>query len=682
MHLILGLLFTMRQVLGFPLPMALAASPDGSAVAYVLNESGIRSVWFARAPEYVPRRLWSSLSDDGQELTNLRVSRGGTFVAYVRGGAHDANWTTHPWPNPDSSPKEPGMTVVALSTAAGAAPKVLGPGDAPAISPDGTRVAFVHDPDEAIWSAPIDGSRESKPLFFDKGKDGEVQWSPDGKALAFTSDRDDHSLIGVYRDDATPIEYMTPSTSRDFSPQWSPDGTRLAFVRIGGDGGSPQDPLEQYATPWSIWVVNLSDGSGRAVWGSGNRLRDSLPGINGPQLRWIAGNQLAFISEQSNWPNLYAVSADGGAARALARGHFMVEDTALSPDTRTLYYTADAGQTIGDDDRRHVFQVSASGGSPAAVTRGENSEWWPAATSDGVAYVQAGAKTPMTIAYNGRTLDADQIPASFPAPALVVPREVSFRAADGTLVHGQLFDAPGGPSKKPAVIFVHGGPERQMLLTWHYMDYYAYAYATNQYLASRGFVVLSVNYRLGIGYGHDFQYPDRAGPAGASEYRDVLAGARFLRSDPRVDRERIGIWGGSYGGYLTAMALAKNSDIFKAGVDFHGVHDWSMFPQWFSTQQKRYQTYDERKFLKTAWYSSPDAYVSTWHSPVLLIAGDDDRNVPFHQTVDLVERLKQAHVSFQELVIPNDIHGFLRWQSWLDADQATVDFLVQHLGTR
>ncbi len=679
MHLIFGLLFSLRQVLSFPLPMALAASPDGSAIAYVLDESGIRSVWLARAPGYQPRRLWSSGTDDGQELTNLSVSKGGAFVVYVRGGAHDANWPEHPWPDPDSSPKEPHLSVVSLSADAGSSPKVLGEGDTPAISPDGARVAFVHDPDQSVWSVPIDGSKESKRLFFDKGNDGDLEWSPDGRALAFTSDRDDHSFVGIFRDDGTPIQYLAPSTSRDFSPQWSPDGGSVAFVRIGGRGGPPQDPLKQYSRPWAVWVASAAGGSGHAAWSSGNALRDSLPGINGPQLHWIAGNRLAFVSERSNWPNLYAVSAAGGTAGALTPGTFMVEDVAVSPDLSTIYYTANSGRTNGDDDRRHVFRVSATGGTPEAVTSGENSEWWPAATNDGVAYVQAGPQVPMTIGLNGRSLSSDQIPADFPAAALVVPREVAFRAPDGTLVHGQIFDAPGGASKKPAVIFVHGGPPRQMLLTWHYMDYYSYAYATNQYLASRGFVVLSVNYRLGIGYGHDFQYPEHAGPAGASEYQDVLAGAQFLQQDPRVDRKRIGISGGSYGGYLTAMALAKNSDVFKAGVDFHGVHDWSMFPEWFSTADKRYQTYDKKRFLKTAWYSSPDAYISTWRSPVLLIQGDDDRNVPFHQMVDLVERLKLTHVPYEEIVIPNDIHGFLHWQSWLQADQATVDFLTKHL---
>ena len=147
-----------------------------------------------------------------------------------------------------------------------------------------------------------------------------------------------------------------------------------------------------------------------------------------------------------------------------------------------------------------------------------------------------------------------------------------------------------------------------MLLTWHYMDYYSNSYAVNQTLANRGFVVLSVNYRLGIGYGHDFNYPARWGPTGASEYQDVVAGARFLQNDPRVDSKRIGIWGGSYGGYLTALALARNSNIFKAGVNFHGVHDWSLDIDntvWGLTQLKRYQQYDTKAIMKLAWESSP-----------------------------------------------------------------------------
>jgi dipeptidyl aminopeptidase/acylaminoacyl peptidase len=282
-----------------------------------------------------------------------------------------------------------------------------------------------------------------------------------------------------------------------------------------------------------------------------------------------------------------------------------------------------------------------------------------------------------------RAVDSSLLASDFPASQLIMPHEVSFRAPDGWPIHGQLFE-PSGGGKHPGLIFVHGGPPRQMLLTWHYMDYYSNAYAVNQYLASRGFVVLSVNYRLGIGYGHDFNFPPRWGPTGASEYQDVLAGARFLQRQPNVDANRIGIWGGSYGGYLTALALARNSNVFKAGVDFHGVHDWSLDidnPLWGFTQPKRYEQYNTRAIMKLAWESSPDSAISTWRSPVLLIQGDDDRNVEFHQMVDLVERLKRTRVSFEQIVIPNEIHGFLRYASWLRADSATADYLERKLGT-
>jgi dipeptidyl aminopeptidase/acylaminoacyl peptidase len=677
LHLLLAL-FSLAQVFSFPMPLALTAAPDGHSIAYVLDERGVRSLWYAQAPAYQPRKLWESATDDGQELTNLNISKDGKYVVYVRGGSHDANWVMHPWPDPDNSASEQEMTVMSISTGGGQ-PVTLGTGDAPAISPDSSTVAFVHDPDSAIWSAAINGSKAATRLFFDRGHDGELQYSPDGKALAFTSDRGDHSFIAIYRGGNAPIEYVAPSTSRDFMPRWSRDGSRIAFIRIPGAGGPPRNLLKQEAQPWAICVGDAASGSAREVWHSGTTLRDSLPGINGPQLNWLAGDKLLFISEQTNWPLLYQVSANGGAAHVLTAGKFMVEDTSISPDGNTVYYSANTGSTPGDVARRHVFSISAAGGTASIIAPGADSQWWPAALAGGVAYVNAGAREPFTIAYNGRKLNSDQIPADFPANDLVVPKLVSFRSTDGFMIQGTLFEPKGASGKNPAIIFVHGGPPRQMLLTWHYFDYYDYGYASNQYLASRGFVVLSVNYRLGIGYGHDFQYPAHAGPLGASEYDDVVSAAHYLQHLPQVDAKRIGIYGGSYGGFLTAMALAKNSDIFKVGVDAHGVHDWSLFDETFQSFEKRYQQPNVQAWMRSAWLSSPDAYVSTWRSPVLLIHGDDDRNVQFHQTVDLVQRLRRGHVPYQELVIPNEIHGFLRWHSWLKADEAGDEFLINHL---
>jgi dipeptidyl aminopeptidase/acylaminoacyl peptidase len=202
----------------------------------------------------------------------------------------------------------------------------------------------------------------------------------------------------------------------------------------------------------------------------------------------------------------------------------------------------------------------------------------------------------------------------------------------------------------------------------------------NQYLAAHGFVVLSVNYRLGVGYGRAFQNPAHAGPAGASEYQDVLAGAKYLQTLKGVDPARIGIWGGSYGGLLTALGLARNSDVFKAGVDLHGVHDWTQdLARYIGRRDDRYEQGDREAFMKVAWAASPVADIATWTSPVLLIQGDDDRNVAFHQTVDLARRLDLEGVHYEELVFPNEIHGFLRFATWAKADAAAAEFLTREL---
>src|SRR5690606_29041137 len=171
-------------------------------------------------------------------------------------------------------------------------------------------------------------------------------------------------------------------------------------------------------------------------------------------------------------------------------------------------------------------------------------------------------------------LGEELIPDDFPMQEMVVPTQVSFTAPDGTKVYGQLFEKENGNARKPAVVFIHGGPQRQMLLGWSYMDYYSNTYAINQYLANAGFVVLSVNYRLGIGYGYDFHKPADTYYKGAAEYQDVKAAGEYLAALPQVDPDRVGVYGGSYGGYLTALALGMDSDLFKVGVDVHGVHDF------------------------------------------------------------------------------------------------------------
>ena len=680
--------FSMAQVLGYPFPSDLVSRRSGSAFAWVSDERGARNIWVAQGPRYRARPVTRYTGDVGQQITNLHFSHDGKYLVYVRGGDHDANWMEKAAPDPAASPQQAQMEVWAVSLSGGA-PIALGQGDTPAVSPDSRHVAFIHAPEESVWLAPIDGSRKATRLFFDLGKDSDLRWSPDGRSLAFVSDRGDHGFIGVYRNASTPIEYLLPSTSRDLEPRWSAGGGRIAFVRTPGDGGPPQSVLRWHPIQWSIRVADVARDTGRIVWQSPDTLRGSYPQQGGDvDLRWAAGNRLVFVSQMDDWPHLYTVAATGGEAKLLTPGRFGVEDVTLAPSRGYLIYSANTGSAPDDDDRRHLYRVSVDGGRPVPVTRGNHSTWTPVLTGAGhtLAFIDAGPRRPPEVMWgrlggaSWRAAGGDALPADFPTHDLVVPKPVEFRAADGWLVQGQLFAPPGGAARKPGIIFVHGGPARQMLLTWHYFDYYSNSYAVNQYLANHGFVVLSVNYRLSIGYGHDFHYPEHWGPTGAAEYQDVLAGAQWLQRDPAVDPKRIGIWGGSYGGYLTALALARNSDVFKAGVDMHGVHDWSMSTgDWLGKPIARYQMPDLAALRKIFWLSSPDSAIATWKSPVLLIQGDDDRNVHFHQMVDLVRRLQRRHVPYQEIVIPDEIHVFLRYHSWLEADRATARFFIKEL---
>ncbi|PYS84146.1 MAG: S9 family peptidase [Acidobacteria bacterium] len=668
--------FTLEQVLGSPFPSELAAARRGERVTWVFDAEGRRNVWVAEGPQFQARQLTHYDKDDGQELTDLSFSADGNWVVFVRGG--DKNRAGE-YPNPTSDAAGVKQQVLAANWTTGQV-RTLGEGSSPAPSPAGPQVVFSKG--EQLWTASLAEPRggEARQLFNARGSNGSPHWSPDGKQLAFVSGRGDHSFVGVFDTATRTINFLAPTVDRDSAPRFSPDGRRVAFVRRPALGNQPVVFLDDAPDPWAVMVADLDGGRAREVWRSGKGQNDSMPPAGENLLQWAADGRLVFASEQDGWMHLYTVPAEGGAAEPLTPGACEVEHITYTPDRRTIVFSSNCG----DIDRRHLWRVRVAGGPEVAITSGEKIEWSPAVTGDAqhLVYFGSDARTPaMPYALplaggTPRLLAAQALPRDFPSAKLVVPRQVVFKSSDGEEIHGQLFLPPDARPgvKLPAVVFMHGGPIRQMLLGWHYLYYYHNAYGLNQYLASRGYAVLSVNYRSGIGYGRAFRMAPKRGARGASEYQDIVAAAKYLRSRDDIDGRAVGLWGGSYGGYLTALGLARDSELFAAGVDLHGVHDWSQ-----RISGASWIDYGNRDAQKTALESSPVASVSKWRSPVLLIQGDDDRNVSFSQMVDLARRLREQNVEFEQLVFPDEVHDFLLHRHWLAAYHAASDFFDRHL---
>jgi dipeptidyl aminopeptidase/acylaminoacyl peptidase len=576
-------------------------------------------------------------------------------------------------------------------------------------------------------AAPTAVDKGEAPFIKAWGTNSGPRWSPDGTRIAFTSNRVTHSFIGVYDAKTNRVTYVAPGVDRDTSPTWSPDGTKIAFIRRpgaafgqqpspGGGSGMPNPNQQQGGRGGGAAAPQGRGAAFGAAQGRGGAAAEPSPTPTPNALRQQAGlysstlpggNVLSIMIADAGAPDTADAKAvwhqqPGGAwANALNNitwtgDHFtftrlanqtdesnsyyslpvtgqgepvqltttkgIIEDAtaaAFSRDGKTLFYCTNTN----DIDRRHIWSVPVAGGTPVQVTTGVGIENVPAplATGSQIAVLSSDAKRPLSVALwpskptppsVGQKAEKVLYPslAGFPMAHMVAPTNVTLKAEDGVEFNNQLFlpaDLKPG-EKRPALIFVHGGPQRQMLLGWHYLSFYHVFYGVNEWLVSKGYIVLSVNYRSGVGYGRAFRQAADTGARGNSEYRDVLAAAKWMLQRPDVDPQRFGIWGLSYGGLLTAQALARNSDLFKLGIDLAGVHVRGQLDP-----------------ADIAYRSSAISEIDKWKSPVLLVHGDDDRNVNFAQTVGLVQLLRARNVYHELLVFPDDIHETLLHSRWI-----------------
>ncbi len=705
---------TVEQFLSPPSPLTLASARKADRVAFMVYDRGLRNVYTAAAPTFAPVRVTSFLQDDGNDLTDVSLSDDGSIIVFVRGSAPNRfGWVANPSHDPAGAERAiwavRSTGGPAWRVAAGASPVLSPDGRYVLFTRDG-QIYRARVKRGAPYSAMDTGG---VPFIREWGRNGSPRWSPDGRKISYVSDRENHAFVAVYDVPTRTVTYMSPSVDCDGGPTWSRDSKRLAFHRrpgtpfglhvqsgqggIGnpagaasaagvGQPGAPAsgcagggrgaaspaieaaniNPLRRspgfYSSTFArghtleLLVADATTGEARVFWH--NAPGDSVF-TTANRMMWAGEHVVMPVTVPGDeWDRWYSIPVSGGTPVRLITTNGMIEDAtsvALSPDGRTMYYCTNAT----DIERRHIWAVPTAGGTPLRLSSGDGIETSPQPLASGkeLAVIYFDAKTPASIALvptAGATprVVFPKLAKGFPTDAHVTPEIVITKAPDGMEIHNQLFLPPDltPGEKRPAMVFVHGGPARQMLPGYHYMQFYHWAYAYNQWLASQGYVVLSVNYRSGVGYGRSFRQAANLQARGNSEYQDVLAGGKYLQQRADVDPARVGIWGLSYGGLLTAQALARNSDIFVAGGDLAGVH---LYGNVIDT-------------ASLAFRSSAVGAIDGWKSPVFLVHGDDDRNVDFAQTVGLVQLLRARKIYHELIVVPDDLHESMLHRNWID----------------
>jgi dipeptidyl aminopeptidase/acylaminoacyl peptidase len=660
---------TMAQIASAPFPALISGAPKGNMAAWMYNERGARNIWvadIAADDSGTSRRLTAYMDDDGIDISALAWNGDGHSVFYVRGGDAGGRVSVNPM---SLAPGVKAGSIFAVSVDGGE-PKRIADGTNPEPSPRGDLLVFLRLGQP--FAVPATGG-EATPLWRDRGNAGSLTWSPDGSKLAFVSTRPQHSIIGVYDLAAKTISWMAPGFDKDREPVWSPDGKRIAFVRSPTDG-APRWFGDREGYPWELWLADVASGASHRLWrakpGIGSRFRELFNSRN--SLFWMRGDKLFFPWEGTGWVRLYSIPAAGGDATLLTPGEAEIFGAQKTADGDRLVFTTN----MGDLDYRHVWSIDAAGSALRQLTFGKGIEDMPALTQrKQVVVLRGDARYPLRPAIAGARgmvdIAGQAIPKDFPSDELVTPELVTFKAPDGMTVHGQLFVPKDRRSKGPALIFFHGGPtNRQTFAAWDPFETHTHLYEANQFLANQGFVVLSVNYRGGSGYGFEHRLPKGFGAAGASELQDIIGAAEYMIAHPDVDPAKLGVWGGSYGGRMTALALSRAPQYFAAGADYAGIYDWTKMPGYDA---------NDPASLKLANDSAPVGHMDAWRAPVLLMHSDADTSVPFEQTTLLLEALRKRNIPVETLMLPDEVHFLLRHASWNKIFEATADYMNQHL---
>ncbi len=672
-----------EAVIGIRHPSGAVWSPDGSRVAFLWDRAGAQNLYLVNRGSVEPEALTHFASG---LMGEPFWSPDGTALYFEREG-------------------ELWSVLVQKGSAPKAVFGTVGPETEVRPSPDGKQVAFLRLGD--VWVTHLEGGREKRLTVTLVAESGLV-WSPDGKRLAFgfsraTPREETQSFVGekiaFRRFEQEPAEIGVVSVSggevvpvasspqSEESPRWI-DATRLVLERFSTDYRSRE-----------ILAADVATGAVKTLHREHDEKWWSLSFLGAEPRPSPDGKWVAFLSDSSGWDSLHIVSSSGGTAHKITADGEEASRFAWSPNGSKLAFDTNRSHP----GQRHLAVADISDPASPKVSlltegRGTNTQ---IANAGGFVLVQErGGWSPdgQRLLYQhtdpGRPADLQWIEATGGAPheltqslpgtvdrtRLVEPQLVHYPSSDGRDVPAYLFVPVDldRSRRHPAIVWIHGDGIAQNYDGWHVRRDYAVYYSFHQYLAQRGYVVIAPDYRGSVGYGREWRlapYRD----LGGLDYQDVAAAVPYLESLSYVDPARVGVWGLSYGGFLTLQALTSDPELFRCGIDVAGVQD---FRDWFRDPGGNWvggRLGDPAQNAGAYQRAAPIERVDRIARPLLVLHGTADVNVPFLESVKLVDQLTKKGKDFDFVVYPGEFHYFHREHVLRDFFRRVAGFFDRNL---
>jgi dipeptidyl aminopeptidase/acylaminoacyl peptidase len=434
-------------------------------------------------------------------------------------------------------------------------------------------------------------------------------------------------------------------------PIWSEDGTKAVLMARAADNKDR-------------WILALDPATGKTRVIVTEHDDAWIDGPGAFTLGWMKDNQnIYFQSERTGYAHLYTVSYEGGEPKQLTSGKWEVTSVQLSDDKSRFFLTTSEVHP----GERHLYTMAVDGGTRTRVTSMPGSNQATVSPDEkllALIYSSSNKPPEIYIQENRPGAAATKVTSS-PAPEFwnygwIDPPIVTFKARDGAEVYARFYKPKNAKRGGPAVIFVHGAGYAQNV--HRYWSSYYREYMFHHFLMENGFTVMDVDYRASSGYGRDWRTAIYR-HMGGKDLDDQVDAARWLVSEQGIDAKRIGIYGGSYGGFITLMALFTQPDVFAAGAALRPVTDWAHYNHGYTSNILNVPQKDVEAYKQ----SSPIYFAQGLKGALLICHGMVDVNVHFQDTVRLVQRLIELRKDNWELaVFPVEDHGFVEPTSWAD----------------